>query len=191
MGQQIEILPNVINKSISTTSGDICCPPILSKITSLFAEKNTLQYAVPDGLSGVDTNIDPTLTRADRLVGQVFGEVCKLPDVYIQLGKLLGVTNDFYCLENCSNRDLKEFSFYDFESSVFGDASLPGMCIVSSLGGIEQCTYDDEYNGICNVMKQNILWHLLGHLMVIDLYHLVHLVLIINNILVVSQRVKH
>ena len=34
---------------------------------------NDLQYAVPGGLIGVGTLIDPTLTRADRLVGQVRG----------------------------------------------------------------------------------------------------------------------
>lgn len=29
--------------------------------------------------------IDPTLTRADRLVGQVLGQVGELPDVYSEL----------------------------------------------------------------------------------------------------------
>jgi len=98
LNQEIEILPGIIKKS---ANGGIRCQPILSRITSLFAEKNTLQYAVPGGLIGVGTNIDPTLTRADRLVGQVLGEVGKLPDVYIQieisfflLRKLLGVRNN-------------------------------------------------------------------------------------------------
>ena len=42
--------------------------------------------------------VDPTLTRADRLVGQVLGEVGALPDVYTEveinfflLRRLLGV----------------------------------------------------------------------------------------------------
>lgn len=34
---------------------------------------------------GVGTSIDPTLTRADRLVGQVLGEVGKLPEVFVEL----------------------------------------------------------------------------------------------------------
>lgn len=38
---------------------------------SLYAEHNDLKFAVPGGLIGVGTKIDPTLTRADRLVGQV------------------------------------------------------------------------------------------------------------------------
>ena len=55
-------------------------------------------FAVPGGLIGVGTVIDPTLTRADRLVGQVLGLKGKLPDVFIEvkisfylLRRLLGV----------------------------------------------------------------------------------------------------
>ena len=51
------------------------CVPLFSRILSLFAESNDLQFAVPGGLIGVGTMIDPTLTRADRLVGQVLGSV--------------------------------------------------------------------------------------------------------------------
>ncbi len=32
-----------------------------------------------------DAQVDPTLTRADRLVGQVLGEVGALPDVFTEL----------------------------------------------------------------------------------------------------------
>ena len=45
--------------------------------------------------------VDPTLTRADRLVGQVLGEVGALPDVYTELEinffllrRLLGVRTE-------------------------------------------------------------------------------------------------
>lgn len=51
--------------------GKLTCRPIFSRIVSLFAEQNELQYAVPGGLIGVGTKIEPTLCRADRLVGQV------------------------------------------------------------------------------------------------------------------------
>lgn len=34
---------------------------------------------------GVLVQVDPTLTRADRLVGQVLGEVGALPDVFTEL----------------------------------------------------------------------------------------------------------
>jgi len=81
--------------------GKLKCTPIRSRVLSLKAEKNELEYAVPGGLIGVGTLIDPTLCRADRLVGQVLGGVGALPDVYTEmeisyylLKRLLGVRTD-------------------------------------------------------------------------------------------------
>merc|ERR1719353_2616593 len=70
MGDEIEVRPGIVKKD---AQGTVTCTPIYSKVVSLFAEGNALQYAVPGGLIGVGTHIDPTLTRADRLVGQVLG----------------------------------------------------------------------------------------------------------------------
>jgi translation initiation factor 2 gamma subunit (eIF-2gamma) len=98
VGQDIEVRPGIVSKN---QDGSLKCVPIFSKIISLFAEENELQYAVPGGLIGVGTKIDPTLTRADRLVGQVLGEVGRLPEIYHELevsyfllSKLLGVKGD-------------------------------------------------------------------------------------------------
>ena len=68
MGQEIEVRPGIVTKD---ANGAIKCIPIFSRIVSLFAETNPLQFAAPGGLIGVGTTVDPTLTRADRLVGQV------------------------------------------------------------------------------------------------------------------------
>ncbi|KAG2110909.1 eukaryotic translation initiation factor 2 subunit 3-like protein, partial [Suillus discolor] len=54
------------------------CKPVFSRIVSLHAKNNHLQFAVPDGLIDVRTKIDPTLSRANRLVSQVLGAVGKL-----------------------------------------------------------------------------------------------------------------
>ena len=51
----------------------------------LFAEHNDLQYATPGGLIGVGTKINPTLCRADRMVGQVLGAVGALPEIFTEL----------------------------------------------------------------------------------------------------------
>ena len=52
-------------------------------------------------IAGVGTKIDPTLCRADRLVGQVLGAVGALPEIFIELEisyfllrRLLGVRTE-------------------------------------------------------------------------------------------------
>lgn len=95
VGDEIEVRPGIVSKD---NDGKIKCTPIMSRIMSLYAEKNDLQFAVPGGLIGVGTKIDPTLTRADRLLGQVLGVKGSLPDVFTEieisfylLRRLLGV----------------------------------------------------------------------------------------------------
>eukprot|EP01041_Mallomonas_annulata_P002949 gene2948-5794_t len=95
IGDEIEVRPGIVTKD---TEGNMKCTPIFSRIMSLYTEANDLQYAVPGGLIGVGTRIDPTLTRADRLVGQVLGLKDHLPDVFTEveitfylLRRLLGV----------------------------------------------------------------------------------------------------
>ena len=95
MGDEIEVRPGIVTKD---ADGNVACLPIYSRIVSLYAEQNDLQFAVPGGLIGVGTKIDPTLTRADRLVGQVLGLKGHLPDVITEveisfylLRRLLGV----------------------------------------------------------------------------------------------------
>jgi len=95
VGDEIEVRPGIVTRDLQ---GNMRCTPILSRIVSLQAEQNDLQYAVPGGLIGVGTKVDPTLTRADRLVGQVLGLKDRLPDVFTEveisfylLRRLLGV----------------------------------------------------------------------------------------------------
>jgi translation initiation factor 2 subunit 3 len=95
IGDEIEVRPGIVSKD---AQGRMRVRPIFASVVSLLAETNDLQYAVPGGLIGVGTKIDPTLTRADRLVGQVLGHTGCLPDVYTEveisfylLRRLLGV----------------------------------------------------------------------------------------------------
>jgi translation initiation factor 2 subunit 3 len=86
LGQEIEVRPGIVTKEkVDETRTRIRCKPIYSKIVTLSAEHNDLKFAVPGGLIGVGTKIDPTLCRADRLVGQVVGETGKLPEIYTEL----------------------------------------------------------------------------------------------------------
>jgi translation initiation factor 2 gamma subunit (eIF-2gamma) len=98
VGQEIEVRPGLVSKD---SEGKLTCRPIFSKIVSLYAEQNELQFAVPGGLIGVGTKIEPTLCRADRLVGQVLGAVGALPEIFVELEisyyllkRLLGVRTE-------------------------------------------------------------------------------------------------
>ncbi|XP_046398299.1 eukaryotic translation initiation factor 2 subunit 3, Y-linked-like isoform X2 [Ischnura elegans] len=98
VGMEIEVRPGLVSKD---SEGKLTCRPIFSRIVSLFAEQNELQFAVPGGLIGVGTKIEPTLCRADRLVGQVLGAVGALPKIFIELEfsyyllkRLLGVRTE-------------------------------------------------------------------------------------------------
>jgi translation initiation factor 2 subunit 3 len=95
LDDEIEVRPGIVSKD---AAGGVSIAPIYSRIISLYAEHNDLKYAVPGGLIGVGTKIDPTLTRADRLVGQVLGLRGHLPEVFTEveisfylLRRLLGV----------------------------------------------------------------------------------------------------
>ncbi|KAG9248438.1 putative eukaryotic translation initiation factor 2 subunit gamma [Calycina marina] len=95
LGDEIEIRPGIVTRD---EKGAIKCTPIFSRIVTLNSENNELKYAVPGGLIGVGTRIDPTLCRADRLVGFVLGHKGKLPKIFIEievnyylLRRLLGV----------------------------------------------------------------------------------------------------
>ncbi|KAL9053415.1 MAG: hypothetical protein Q9162_004785 [Coniocarpon cinnabarinum] len=82
LDDEIEIRPGIVSKD---ANGNFQCRPIQSRVVSLFAEHNDLKFAVPGGLIGVGTRIDPTLTRADRLVGFVLGLKGQLPSIYVDL----------------------------------------------------------------------------------------------------------
>ncbi len=68
LGEVVEIRPGIFSRS---QSGEVKVTPILTKIITLKAEKNSLIYAVPGGLIGVGLQVDPFLTKGDRLVGRV------------------------------------------------------------------------------------------------------------------------
>lgn len=98
LGDEIEVRPGIVEKG---DDGAVICKPIRSRIVTLFAEHNDLKFAVPGGLIGVGTRVDPTLCRADRLVGQVLGHRGQLPEIYIELEinyfllrRLLGVKTE-------------------------------------------------------------------------------------------------
>ncbi|MBW2971049.1 translation initiation factor IF-2 subunit gamma, partial [Candidatus Woesearchaeota archaeon] len=56
--------------------------PIITKIESLVTGGQQVDEVQPGGNIGVQTLLDPTLVKADKLVGSVLGSKGKLPEVY-------------------------------------------------------------------------------------------------------------
>lgn len=99
VGDKVEIRPGLVIKNSNT--GEMRCRPLFSRVVSLCAEENQLLYAIPGGLIGAGLNLDPHLTKGDRLVGNIIGAPGCLPAVYehleisyFLLKRLVGVRTD-------------------------------------------------------------------------------------------------
>jgi translation initiation factor 2 subunit 3 len=86
LGQEIEVRPGLRMRSTDANGETVLtCQPIRSRAKTLSSEKISLLYAIPGGLIGVGTNIDPALTRQNKLVGNLIGAPGTLPDVYTDI----------------------------------------------------------------------------------------------------------
>ena len=75
VGDEIEIKPGLPIQ----TGGKTRYEALVSKVTSLNVSKGPVTEARSGGLVGVGTALDPSLTKADGLVGSVVGKVGELP----------------------------------------------------------------------------------------------------------------
>jgi len=78
IGDSVEIRPGIayLEKGLKK------CKPIRTKVLHMTSETQSLDFAGPGGLIAIQTTIDPSLTKADRLVGQIMGIPGSLPEVY-------------------------------------------------------------------------------------------------------------
>ncbi|AIY89279.1 translation initiation factor 2 gamma subunit [Geoglobus acetivorans] len=86
VGDEIEVRPGIKDERGNYN-------PIHSEVVSIMASGRQIEEATPGGLIGVATKLDPFLTKADGLVGNVVGHPDKLPDV------LFDFTMDVHLLE--------------------------------------------------------------------------------------------
>ena len=77
VGEKVEIRPGVMIKDSFT--------PVLTEISGLQKAQKNLGNAGPGGLVGVQTLLDPFLTKSDSLSGNVLGLPGKLPPVLNEL----------------------------------------------------------------------------------------------------------
>lgn len=78
VGDYIEIRPGII----SVNNGKRICSPIVTKVESIYSEKKSIEYAIPGGLIGIGTSMDPFFSGSNRLVGQIMGKIGSLPDIF-------------------------------------------------------------------------------------------------------------
>ncbi|MEM0093018.1 MAG: translation initiation factor IF-2 subunit gamma [Thermofilum sp.] len=76
IGDEVEILPGAKVKQ----DGQDRYEPLYAEITSLMSGSEQLEVAYPGGLIAVGTNLDPSLTKADGLIGNVVGKPGRLPE---------------------------------------------------------------------------------------------------------------
>ncbi len=74
-GDRIEIRPGIKNEKVKKDSYE----PVITVIKGMSNGTDALDEATPGGLIAVATEIDPSFTRADSLVGNTVGLVGKLP----------------------------------------------------------------------------------------------------------------
>ncbi len=78
VGDEIEIRPGVSSKAKAKAAA--APEPIITRVESLSADRNQLDEAIAGGLIAIGTDLDPSLTKADALVGQVIGRAGRLPE---------------------------------------------------------------------------------------------------------------
>lgn len=96
VGDEIEIAPG-----IPIREGSQDYEPVLTEVVSIQAGGLAVEEAVSGGLIGIETNLDPALTKSDAMVGNMAGEPSKLPPIwrtleieYSLFQKVIGVEGD-------------------------------------------------------------------------------------------------
>ena len=83
VGDDVEIRPGIVRRG--GDGGAYRATPLRTRVASLHSEATPLERAVPGGLIGVGTSLDPWLTKDDRIKGQVLGRVGELPPIWSEL----------------------------------------------------------------------------------------------------------
>ncbi|RLG81711.1 MAG: translation initiation factor IF-2 subunit gamma [Thermoprotei archaeon] len=78
VGSEIEIKPG-IKVPRGATKGSYTYEPVITEITSLKFGDHNVEEAKPGGLVAIGTKLDPSLTKADALVGSIIGLPGKTP----------------------------------------------------------------------------------------------------------------
>lgn len=77
IGEEIEIKPGVIIKE----ENKIVYRPVKTRVLGIFKGKYSIKEATPGGSLALETELDPSMTKADNLAGCIVGKKDTLPDI--------------------------------------------------------------------------------------------------------------
>ncbi len=119
-GDRIEIRPGI---NMSHSSKKETYKPIVTVITDISSGTSEIDEAVPGGLIGISTELDPSYTKADGLVGNVVGHVGRLPESVLNLGL------KYYSM---NRKDIDEKGFSENEPVILSVGTLTVVGYISS-----------------------------------------------------------
>jgi translation initiation factor 2 subunit 3 len=122
VGDIIEMRPGL--KLISKGSKKDTYTPIITKIVGLSNGTENLEEAIPGGLIGISTEMDPAFTKADSLVGNVVGYVNKLPEMQ------QSISFKYYSLKR---KDLPEQTLKENEPIVIGAGTATAIGFIKKI----------------------------------------------------------
>jgi len=129
VGDAIEIRPGWIQADRSARA-------LETSVHTIFAEQQALQSCSAGGLFALGTNLDPTVTKGDRLVGHIAGRPEHLPPVvHGHTLKIVYVTVE----SSAAPLKLAVDQAYHF---LWGHAVVPGVVIATSGKHTVQVRYD-------------------------------------------------
>lgn len=79
-GDYVEIRPGFLFRDPKTKK--IKYKPFITRVVSLESGNRPLEKVFPGGLIAIGSQIDPCITKNNRMVGQVLGNIGTLPEVY-------------------------------------------------------------------------------------------------------------
>ena len=112
VGDEIEIRPGIKTESNAKKE---TYKSAISTITEISNGTDKLEKALPGGLIGLSTEIDPYFTKADGLVGNVVGYPGKLPDV---------ITSMNITYHSLNRQDIQEKGFAENEPLLLSVGTL-------------------------------------------------------------------
>ena len=122
VGTHVEIRPGILQN----INGKIHCCPIITKVESIYSEKSSMDIAIPGGLLGIGTTMDPYICGSNRLIGQIVGNVGKMPEIYDKLN---------VNVDRIKRKDIKKESFVKGEIVMICINSFTNKATIKSIEG--------------------------------------------------------